>query len=65
MKLKPQQPRPERRRTPRPTRGAAKARAGSRGRGKQARRPGVPLRTRIGRRLPSIRRLLAGVGAVV
>ncbi|MGI8659410.1 MAG: cell division protein FtsQ/DivIB, partial [Candidatus Limnocylindria bacterium] len=42
-----------------------KARAGSRGRGKQARRPGVPLRTRIGRRLPSIRRLLAGVGAVV
>lgn len=63
MKPKPQ-PRPERRRSPRPARGAAKVRGGSRGRGKQASRPGVPLRRRIGRRLPSIRRLLAGVGAV-
>jgi cell division protein FtsQ len=29
-----------------------------------ARRPGIPLRRRVGARLPSIRRLIAGVGAV-
>ena len=34
------------------------------GRGRQARRPGKPLRRRVGARLPSLRRLIAGVGAI-
>jgi len=60
MKLKPQ---------PRPTRRASTGRrgairSGSRSRGRGARRPGVPVRQRLARRLPSIRRLIAGVGAV-
>ncbi len=57
MKLKPQ-PRTPRRvtRPSRPSRG--------RSRGRGARRPGTPLRQRVGARLPSIRRLIAGVGAV-
>ena len=59
MKLKPQ-PKPVRRR---PTR-ASRARAAARGRGKGARRPGVPFRQRMSGRLPSIRRVLAGLGAV-
>ena len=41
-----------------------KRRAAARGGGRQARRPGVPLRRRVGRHLPSIRRALAAVGAV-
>ena len=61
MKLKPQPP--VTRRTPRPARGKA-VRTGARPAGRQAKRPGVPLRQRIGRRLPSIRRVLAGVAAV-
>jgi len=60
MKLKPQ-PRPPKARR---TRGASRPRAASRGAGRQARRPGVPLRRRVGARLPSIRRLIAAVGAV-
>jgi len=59
MKLKPQ-PKPVRRRPPR----AGRARAAIRGRGKGARRPGVPFRRRMSGRLPSIRRVLAGLGAV-
>ena len=62
MKLK-QQPRPQPRRAARTSRGARSARTGATPRGRQARRPGVPLRRRIGGRLPSIRRLLAGLGA--
>ncbi len=62
MKLK-RQPRPPQRRAPRKARGARAARSGATPRGRQARRPGIPLRRRIGRRLPSIRRLLAGLGA--
>jgi cell division septal protein FtsQ len=60
MKLKPQPPKP------RPMRGGrTRARAAaSRGAGRQARRPGVPFRRRVGARLPSIRRLIAAVGAV-
>ena len=52
---------------PRPTRparsGRRAARSGSTPRGRQASRPGIPLRRRIGKRMPSIRRLLAGLGA--
>jgi cell division septal protein FtsQ len=62
MKLK-RQPRPQPRRAPRASRGGRSSRGGSSPRGRQARRPGVPLRRRIGGRLPSIRRLLAGLGA--
>lgn len=60
MKLKPQPPRQPRR----APRRATKSRGALRSRGRGARRPGVPLRKRIGARMPSIRRLLAGVGAV-
>jgi hypothetical protein len=61
MKLKPQ-PRPTR---PAPSgrRGGA-VRVGTRSKGRGARRPGVPVRQRLAKRLPSIRRLIAGVGAV-
>lgn len=60
MKMKPQ-PRPTRR----PATGRSGAsRAGARSRGRGARRPGVPVRQRLAKRLPSIRRLIAGVGAV-
>jgi len=64
MKLKPQ-PRPPRG-GPKPTRArrGAGARSGARPRGRQARKPGVSLRRRVAVRLPSIRRALAGVGAV-
>lgn len=61
MKLKPQ-PKPVRRRAGRSLRGGS--RAGTRGRGRGARRPGAPLRQRMAGRLPSIRRVLAGLGAV-
>jgi hypothetical protein len=60
MKLKPQ-PKPVRGRG-RTTRAAT--RPAARGRGRGARRPGVPLRQRLAGRLPSIRRVLAGLGAV-
>jgi hypothetical protein len=61
MKLKPQPRAPK----SRPKRGASRRpRAASRGAGRQARRPGIPFRRRVGARLPSIRRLIAGVGAV-
>ncbi len=62
MKLK-SQPRPPK---ARPTRGRTRPRAAaaSRGAGRQARRPGIPFRRRVGARLPSIRRLIAAVGAV-
>jgi cell division septal protein FtsQ len=62
MKLK-SQPRPPKART---TRGRMRTRAAaaSRGAGRQARRPGIPFRRRVGARLPSIRRLIAAVGAV-
>ncbi len=63
MKLKPQ-PRRETKRTGRAPRRAARVSGVSRSRGRQARRPGVPLRRRIGARMPSIRRALAAVGAV-
>ncbi len=58
MNLKPQPP--VTRRASRPKR----ASPASRPRGRGARRPGVPLRKRVGARLPSMRRILAGVGAV-
>lgn len=61
MKLKPQPP--VRRRSASSTR-KAPARGRARGGGRQAKRPGVPLRQRLAGRLPSIRRVLAGVGAV-
>jgi cell division septal protein FtsQ len=61
MKLKPQPRAPKR--TSRGTR-AAPRRNGARPRGRQARRPGVPLRQRMSGRLPSIRRVLAAVAAV-
>jgi hypothetical protein len=61
MKLKPQ-PRPTRRASTGRRSGAARVSARSKGRG--ARRPGVPVRQRLAKRLPSIRRLIAGVGAV-
>jgi hypothetical protein len=62
MKLRPQ-PRGTK---ARPARAAARARprAVPRGSGRMARRPGIPFRRRLGARLPSIRRLIAGVGAV-
>ena len=62
MKLK-RQTRPQPRRAPRAGRGARSARTGATRSGRQARRPGVSLRRRVGGRLPSIRRLLAGFGA--
>ena len=62
MKLK-RQSRPQPRPSARTSRRAAATRGGARPRGRQARRPGVPLRRRIGGRLPSIRRVLAGLGA--
>jgi len=61
MKLKPQ-PRAPRRTASRGSRPAAR-RNGARPRGRQARRPGVPLRQRLSGRLPSIRRVLAAVAA--
>jgi cell division septal protein FtsQ len=61
MKLKPQR-KPTRRASTGRRSGAARVGARSKGRG--ARRPGVPVRQRLARRLPSIRRLIAGVGAV-
>jgi hypothetical protein len=60
MKLKPQ-PRPRRASI---GRRAGASRVGARSKGRGARRPGVPVRQRLARRLPSIRRLIAGVGAV-
>ena len=62
MKLRPQPRAPK----ARPVRAATRARprAVSRGAGRMARRPGIPFRRRVGARLPSIRRLIAGVGAV-
>jgi cell division septal protein FtsQ len=62
MKLKPQ-PRPTRAAPPRRRQGAKKVRA-RRGRGRQARRPGVPIRSRLSRRLPALRRILAAFGAM-
>lgn len=59
MKLKPQ-PKAPRRRPPR----ARRARSASRRSGRGARRPGVPFRQRMSGRLPSIRRVVAGFGAV-
>lgn len=61
MKLKPQ-PRPTRRASTGRRGGASRGGARSKGRG--ARRPGTPVRQRLARRLPSIRRLIAGAGAV-
>lgn len=61
MKLKPQ-PKPTRRASTGRRSGASRVTA--RGKGRGARRPGVPVRQRLARRLPSIRRLIAGVGAV-
>jgi len=59
MKLK-VQPRPVKRPA---RRGRGASRPGPRPKGRGARRPGVPVRQRLARRLPSIRRLLAGVAA--
>jgi cell division septal protein FtsQ len=61
MKLKPQ-PRPTRRASTGRRTGAT--RVGARPKRRGARRPGVPVRQRLAKRLPSIRRLIAGVGAV-
>ena len=61
MKLKPQ-PRPTRRASTGRRYGAV--RRGARAKGRGARRPDVPVRRRLAKRLPSIRRLIAGVGAV-
>ena len=61
MKLK-AQPRPPRR--PPTARRAGAVRVGARPKGRGARRPGVPVRRRLAKRLPSIRRLIAGLGAV-
>jgi cell division septal protein FtsQ len=63
MKLKRQPPS-----QPRPARAAgrtvrASARAGARPKGRMARRPGVPMRRRFSGRLPSIRRIIAGLAA--
>jgi cell division protein FtsQ len=61
MKLKPQPARPKRSAAS----GARRAvRATPVGRGRHAKRPGVSLRRRVGARMPSLRRLIAGVGAV-
>lgn len=62
MRLKPM-PRPGAPRAPRRGTRPASRRMGARPRGRMARRPGVPMRRRIGGRLPSIRRLLAVVAA--
>ena len=62
MKLKPQ-PRPKPRRAASTSRRGRSARGGATPRGRQARRPGVSLRRRLGGRLPSFRRVLAGFGA--
>jgi cell division septal protein FtsQ len=61
MKLKAQPPLPKR--ATKPAR-RSRSRSGAVGRGRGARRPGVPFRQRFAGRLPSIRRLLAGLGAV-
>jgi cell division septal protein FtsQ len=45
-------------------RGMKRPNVRARGRGRGARRPGVPLGRRLSGRLPSIRRVLAGLGAV-
>jgi POTRA domain, FtsQ-type len=63
MKLKPQR-RPQRAHRPARAVGRGRTRGASRGPGKQARRPGTPLRRRVGARMPSIRRIIAAVGAV-
>jgi cell division septal protein FtsQ len=61
MKLKPQPPMPRgRRAAARPARRGT----GSGGRGRQARRPGVPMRRRFSGSLPSLRRIVAVLGAV-
>ena len=60
MKLKAQPRAP--RRPPRRNRAGA-TRVGGRPNGRQARRPGVPIRQRLSGRLPSIRRLLAATAA--
>lgn len=61
MKLKPQR-KPTRRAST--GRRAGATRVGSRAKGRGARRPGVPVRQRLAGRLPSIRRLIAGAGAL-
>ena len=61
MKLKQQPPLPKARKT---AARAARRGAGGGGRGRQAMRPGVPMRRRFSRRLPSIRRVVAVLGAV-
>jgi cell division septal protein FtsQ len=64
MRLKPL--RGTKRSTPATGRGRPRGaqRVGPRPKGRQAQRPGIPLRRRLSGRLPSIRRLLAGVAAV-
>lgn len=59
MKLKPQP------KAPRPARRGAHAarRGGARPHGRQAKRPGVPLRRRVAGRLPSLRRVVAALAA--
>lgn len=66
MRLKPQ-PRPRApRRISTPTRGrGATPKRGARPKGRMARRPGVPLRRRVPARLPSLGRVVAGLGVVV
>ena len=61
MKLKPQ-PKPQRRAPP--ARSGGRGRAAARSRGRGARRPGVPLRQRLAGRLPSLRRIATGLGAI-
>lgn len=61
MKLKPQ-PRPQRRALSRQTQ-RPRGRGATRPRGRGARRPGVPLRQRLAGWLPSLRRVLAVLGA--
>ena len=62
MKLKRQGPMPTRPKTRAPR--ATRRLAATGVRGRQARRPGAPMRRRFSGRLPSVRRLIAGVGAV-
>jgi len=62
MKLK-AQPRPPRRGAGNRGGRAGAHRAGARPRGRMARRPGVPLRRRLSGRLPSLRRVVAVLGA--
>ena len=57
------QTRPEARRVARTTRGATPTRNAAKPRGRQAKRSGVPLRRRLGGRLPSLQRVLAGLAA--